>query len=289
MFSFRRLGLGGMAAALLLTLFSSQVLATRIMPLGDSITGSPGCWRAYLWQQLSDAGYRDIDFVGSLSAPHCGFDHDADNEGHGGFLARDIANDNSLVGWLETSNPEVVLMHLGTNDVWNSVPTTQILSSFTALVEDMRDNNSSMKILVAQIIPMEPTEYPCSSCYAAVEALNGALVEWAQGLSTATSPIGIVDVWTGFDVITDTSDGVHPNTAGHQKLGSAWFDSVKSLLDGEFAGESSDTASSSSSSSSQESSSSEAAEPSSNSSGGGGSFGLAMLVILAGFAWPRRR
>jgi len=40
--------------------------ATKIMPLGDSITGSPGCWRAYLWRQLQSNGYRDIDMVGSL-------------------------------------------------------------------------------------------------------------------------------------------------------------------------------------------------------------------------------
>ena len=40
--------------------------AVRIMPLGDSITGSPGCWRALLWQDLTDAGYTNIDFVGTL-------------------------------------------------------------------------------------------------------------------------------------------------------------------------------------------------------------------------------
>ena len=28
--------------------------STRIMTLGDSITGSPGCWRALLWRHLRD-------------------------------------------------------------------------------------------------------------------------------------------------------------------------------------------------------------------------------------------
>ena len=41
--------------------------ATKIMALGDSITGSPGCWRAYLWQSLTQAGKANIDFVGLLS------------------------------------------------------------------------------------------------------------------------------------------------------------------------------------------------------------------------------
>ena len=37
----------------------------RIMPLGDSITGGPGCWRAVLWDNLQSAGYTNIDFVGT--------------------------------------------------------------------------------------------------------------------------------------------------------------------------------------------------------------------------------
>ncbi len=51
----------------------------RIMPLGDSITGSPGCWRALLWNQLQSAGHTDIDFVGTLPAQGCGVAHDGDN------------------------------------------------------------------------------------------------------------------------------------------------------------------------------------------------------------------
>src|ERR1041384_2601490 len=101
---------------------ASAATPTRIMALGDSITGSPGCWRALLWQHLRDTGYTDIDFVGTLPAPGCGFAYDGENEGHGGYLATDIANQNQLPGWLSATRPDVVLMHLGTNDVWNNIP-----------------------------------------------------------------------------------------------------------------------------------------------------------------------
>ena len=67
---------------------SVEALApVRIMPLGDSITGSPGCWRALLWNRLQNTGFTDIDFVGTLPPQGCGVAHDGDNEGHGGFLA----------------------------------------------------------------------------------------------------------------------------------------------------------------------------------------------------------
>jgi hypothetical protein len=35
---------------------SAAAAAVKVMPLGDSITGSPGCWRAKLWTRLQSNG-----------------------------------------------------------------------------------------------------------------------------------------------------------------------------------------------------------------------------------------
>ena len=72
----------------------------RVMPLGDSITGSPGCWRSILWNRLQSTGHTDVDFVGTLGPQGCGQPHDGDNEGHGGYLVTNVANQNQLPGWL---------------------------------------------------------------------------------------------------------------------------------------------------------------------------------------------
>jgi hypothetical protein len=93
----------------------AAVPAVKIMPLGDSITGSPGCWRALLWNNLQNTGYTNINFVGTLNnSSACGIPFDGDNEGHGGYLATNIANQNLLPGWLSATNPDIVMMHLGT-------------------------------------------------------------------------------------------------------------------------------------------------------------------------------
>src|SRR5688572_31636067 len=116
----RALRFTSILSALLLALISWPQQAdaqTRIMPLGDSITGSPGCWRSLLWNRLQNSGQTNIDFVGTLPPQGCGVAHDGDNEGHGGFLATNIANQNQLVGWLSSTRPDIVIMHLGTNDV----------------------------------------------------------------------------------------------------------------------------------------------------------------------------
>jgi lysophospholipase L1-like esterase len=200
----------------------------RVMPLGDSITGSPGCWRALLWQKLQQAGHTEVDFVGTLPAQGCGFTYDGENEGHGGFLATTVADQNQLPGWLAATDPDVVLMHFGTNDVWSAKSPATILAAFTKLVGQMRASNPAMKILVAQILPMNPSS--CPECAQRVIDLNAAIPAWAAATTTATSPVTVVDQWTGFSTATDTGDGVHPDDSGSQKIADRWYPALSAVL-----------------------------------------------------------
>ncbi|MGC4805289.1 cellulose binding domain-containing protein [Micromonospora sp. DT233] len=200
----------------------------RIMPLGDSITGSPGCWRAMLWNRLQSTGHTDIDFVGTLGPQGCGQPYDGDNEGHGGYLVTNVANQNLLPGWLAATRPDIVLMHFATNDVWSNVAPATILAAYSKLVDQMRASNPAMRVIVAKIIPMAPAT--CGECGQRVVAFNGALDGWAAGKTTAASPITVVDQWTGFDTATDTYDGVHPNAAGDQKMSDRWYPALVAAL-----------------------------------------------------------
>jgi lysophospholipase L1-like esterase len=201
----------------------------RVMPLGDSITGSPGCWRQLLWSRLQSSGYTNVDFVGTLNnSTSCGTAYDGDNEGHGGFLATNILSQNQLPGWLSSSKPDVVMVQLGTNDVWSNIPAATILSAFSGLVDQMRASNPNMRIVVAQILPMNPSG--CSDCAQRVITFNNAIPAWAAGKSTAASPITVVDTWTGINTATDTGDGVHPNAAGNQKMANAWYPALTAAV-----------------------------------------------------------
>ena len=231
----RKIGavLAGMVAVIAAVLFATtpaDAAAVRIMPLGDSITGSPGCWRALLWNRLQSTGHTNIDFVGTLPPQGCGVEHDGDNEGHGGYLATNVANQNLLPGWLSATRPDIVLMHFGTNDVWSGIPPATILSAFTTLVNQMRASNPGMRILVAKIIPMNPAT--CPECAQRVVAFNDAIPAWAAATTTDQSPITVVDQWTGFDTATDTYDGVHPNASGDQKMADRWYPALVEALSG---------------------------------------------------------
>ncbi|KAK9311243.1 SGNH hydrolase-type esterase domain-containing protein [Lipomyces starkeyi] len=186
------------------------------MPLGDSIT-EWGCWRAYLWNKLRQGGIENIDFVGSVtSTTICNVsDWDRNNEGHAGYLAIDIASNNLLVGWLSSANPDIVIMHLGTNDIANNKQILDIITAFSTLVDQMRANKPTMKILIAKVIPSIFNNQSDVT-------LNDAISPWALSKTTTASPIIVVDQYTGFS-ISDLIDGVHPNDSGDQKMADVWY------------------------------------------------------------------
>ena len=201
----------------------------RVMALGDSITGSPGCWRSLLWQRLQSAGHTNVDFVGSLSGQSCGLPlFDDNHEGHGGILATTMANQNQLPAWLAAADPDVVLMHLGTNDVWSNQSPATITAAYSKLVGQMRANNPDVTVLVARILPMNASN--CGECGQRVVNLNAAIPGWAAGISTAQSPVVVVDQWSGFNTATDTYDGVHPNDAGNVKIAARWYPALVPYL-----------------------------------------------------------
>lgn len=199
----------------------------RVMALGDSITGSPGCWRALLYRDLVAAGH-DVDMVGTLPTQGCGFAHDGDNEGHGGALVTDVAASGQAAAWFAATRPQVVLMHFATNDVWSNRSPGQILDAWTTLVGQLRAVDPDVVVVVAQIVPVAPPS--CGECPSRTQALNEEVPAWATATSTAASPVLVVDHATGWVPARDTSDGVHPNDAGTARMAATWLPVVETAL-----------------------------------------------------------
>src|SRR4051812_49089883 len=143
----RRLG----TAVLALVLAAGTVVTTsapalaesnggvRVMPLGDSITDGynvPGGYRIELWQRMASAG-NVVDFVGSGSnGPANLGDHD--HEGHSGWRIDQL--DANIVGWLGTSAPRTVLLHIGTNDMNQNYDIANAPARLSALIDKIRAN-----------------------------------------------------------------------------------------------------------------------------------------------------
>jgi hypothetical protein len=140
-----------------LCLCCSLSAPVRNWRLADSITGSPACWRA-----LETDNYKNIDFVKNLPPQDCRLTYDGEHDGHGGALIVSIANVIEIDGWLTIANPDIALVHPGTNDSWGEQPTSRTIDSFTIVFNKIRTKNLKIEIRFAQIIPPEPTGIsPC--------------------------------------------------------------------------------------------------------------------------------
>ena len=63
------------------------------------------------------------------------------------------------MGWLASTGPDVVMVHLGTNDVWSNIAAGEIVGALESLVGDMRASNPAMKILVSPLFLLSLLSY----------------------------------------------------------------------------------------------------------------------------------
>ena len=190
----------------------------KILPLGDSITEQGGTtgYRYYLWNNLRATGL-SFDFIGQNNDMNQ-LGYDGNNEGHTGWRAGQIRA--SLPEWLKLYRPDVVLLHVGTNDLTQLRTAANTAGHVEGIIALLRENNPNVQIVLAQIIPN-------STPGADVDGYNALLAPLAARLTTAQSPIKLVDMNTGFSL--SWTDGTHPNQTGAQEMGRRWYDALREL------------------------------------------------------------
>lgn len=197
------------------------------MPLGDSITQADrnhNSYRRPLWFKLREAGY-STNFVGSTKSHYLGnapqTDFDQDHDGHWGWRVDEVLN--QIDNWMSNAKPDIVLIHLGTNDILGGESFDSTIDELRQLIQKIRQHNPQVKILLAQLIPAENAEN-------LTQQFNQRVLELARSLNTRNSPVIAVDQFKGFDPRQDTYDGLHPNESGEQKMATRWFDALRKVL-----------------------------------------------------------
>ena len=201
----------------------------RIMPLGDSITESAGghaSYRYWLWHDLLASAY-DVDFAGSMIGVHGGEplypDFDQDHEGHWGWRADQILA--QISAWAAAYEPELVLIHLGHNDLWQGQSISSTVNELASIIAELREVNATIEILLAQVIPAVG-----GIGLDSIPAFNAQIPPLAAEMHTPESPVLVVDQHAGFDPYVDTWDGVHPDESGELKMSARWFEALSALL-----------------------------------------------------------
>ncbi|MBI4832209.1 MAG: cellulose-binding protein [Candidatus Lindowbacteria bacterium] len=213
--------------------------ALRILPLGDSITQADANHLGYryrLWIKLIDAGV-NFDFVGSSDdnyfrnpewPPYKGRTFDRDHEGHWGWCADEILNGpagdekNKLLVWLQGYTPDIVLMHLGSNDVFHFQDAAETAGELAEIINVLRADNNRVIILLAKIIPTKSL-----GANEGIEELNTQIEKMAGKMTADQSPVVIVDQYAGFKPEADIYDSIHPNQSGEEKMAAKWFEAIR--------------------------------------------------------------
>ncbi|MEY3895251.1 MAG: hypothetical protein RLZZ214_770 [Verrucomicrobiota bacterium] len=202
----------------------------RILPLGDSLTygvantSVQGGYRTRLHNLLTAADY-NVDFVGTFTDDPNQGAPDRDHQGLRGV--RTDALQTSLPGWLNAvEDPDVVLLLIGTNDIWQNVPVSQVQTGLSAIIADIATRRPYAKIIVSSL--PQRTDIPG---YEALQVSYNAgipgIVAQHVALGRQVSFVDMHAVLTPFDL---SSDGVHPSTGGYEKMADAWAPEIAKVI-----------------------------------------------------------
>ncbi|MBE3560842.1 MAG: SGNH hydrolase [Ktedonobacteraceae bacterium] len=212
--------------------FFSQKAATvpvRILPLGDSLTagvtgGDPagyhGGYRLRLWEDCKAAGW-NIHFVGSTDSGPANLP-DRAHEGHPGWRTDQISS--RVVGWLKRYQPQIILLHIGTNDLIQGYSASVASARLNGLVNQITTTLPSATLIVAQIIPIDTAKLRPE-----VIQYNRFIPTLVQRLAEQGKHIRYVDMYDAVPV-NDLVDHIHPNADGYYRMAQVWFQALKPLL-----------------------------------------------------------
>ncbi len=222
------------------------------MPMGDSITvgkysghdtsnganGDDIGYRKDLKDQLTTLGYT-VDLIGSQSnGADYPFD-DPQHEGYNGITALQVADcinsscsysnpdgQSTSGNWLANNPPDVILLHIGTNDINNGVATDEVINRVNSILDEInayeQSSGNAITVILAQIINQVPEN-------STVTEFNDKLATMAQGRPDYDSELFLVNMETGagLDYRDDSEggdfiDNLHPYATGYTKMANVW-------------------------------------------------------------------
>lgn len=209
--------------------------ARTVMPLGDSITygqgGGNGGYRGTLFG-LAAADGKAFEYVGTQRFGPTSVNGVPMNPAHNGFPGYCIsATPEPRLGLQEilpcplfTVKPDIVLLHIGVNDLNYAPWIPTMISRLNTLLDTIVAYSPMSTIVLAQNTPymVIPGQPGFDTYIAAIPGIVAARQAAGQLFRTCNMQ--------QLDGNTEIADGIHPNDTGYAHMAAIWYAAIKDML-----------------------------------------------------------
>ena len=240
--------------------FAQDIL--QILPLGNSltygyydgtyITGDKVSYRLQLYNLLVSAGY-NFDFIGHTSS---GFnyipndysqnggisgirdDQMADVLNTGYYYKPSIGEDVYIIyppqPYLNVYEPDLILLHLGTNDIqYDDIYDLSEVNEILDAVDDYEtSHDKDVLVIITKIISTKDGSGSCTADWK-ITQYNNALSTLVNSRISAGDKLKLIDMQcgAGINYNTEMINELHPTQAGYDKMGTYWFEAIDEIHD----------------------------------------------------------
>ena len=240
-------------------LASAASAANKVMPLGDSITQGTSSgvsdeafqisYRKALYDKLKAAGcvVNDEIFVGTLFSGESVADFDPDHDGHPGWQANEVVDGSiadpsagKLDEWLIAETPNIVLLHIGTNDISGNNEDWNEIEDILTVIDDYETaSGKSVWVVLSLIIDRscDPFIPPCPKSLETTNFNNNVRDFVFFPRQAGGDKILLVDMqndaginYDRWNMGGDMWDDLHPFETGYTKMADLWYTRLMEIL-----------------------------------------------------------
>ncbi|MCZ4118626.1 GDSL-type esterase/lipase family protein [Streptomyces sp. H39-S7] len=210
------------------------------MFVGDSMTiGSAGdfTWRYRMWQHLCALGepfavvgprtaLYDKESGGPVSHAYAGPDFPPDARRHLAGWGEGWLHMAPLIGdAVRAHRPDLLLISLGLIDLGFYTTAEQTAENLRGFVGEARAANPRIRMVLLPVIPNVRAEHDLPFAEQCAD-LNVRMSKAVADLDTGASPLLLASRPDGYELLSDTYDGTHPNPSGEHRLAAAFADAT---------------------------------------------------------------
>lgn len=221
----------------------AQTSPISIMPMGDSVTSRgdapESSYRYWLWVDLTNAGFTNIEFVGHQSgvsdgAPANSWPQENYEGGNSSFDGWTTTNGVEDAANAASLTPNILLLDLGANDIIAGSSLGAIQTNLETIVDTFAADDPGVIVLLA--IPTGFPPDPSSPIQvqrqqkAYQSKMAGVVSRVVSAERKAKVDIVKVNLFSGYNIIRDTKDGTHPDIQGEQLIAKKYFSVLRPIL-----------------------------------------------------------